>query len=166
MKKLILFFLVFAATAAAQVFDEPIDSTEHYILRQYEQDARVPAEILNEDKDIIDSVMYSLIVWTDSLQFTMVVDTNVTSTPHLVLKISNYATGTDTFVTTAQVDTFTVNVDTLNAQVDLFWIQSYGTTNANDVLGYTILSPNKVIVNRPAAGSSGLIYNWRWIKRY
>ena len=158
---------LFSQILSAQVFDEPIDSTEHYGFRHYAQSARVPASILNEDKSKIDSLIYNLIVWVDSVQYVMVVDTNVTTTPHLVLKISNYATGVDSFVTTATVDTFTVTgVDTLNVSEDLFWIQAQGTTNANDVLGYNILDPNKVIVNRPASGTSGLLYDWRMIRRY
>lgn len=167
MKKIFLFFLVFATVGTAQVFDEPIDSTEHYSLRLYAQSARVPASILNEDKEKLDSLIYNLIVWIDTTQFIMVVDTSITSTPHLVFKISNYATGVDSFVTTATVDTFAVTaVDTLNLNEDIFFIQAYGTTNANDVLGYTLLDPNKVIVNRPGSGTSGLLYNWRMIRRY
>lgn len=167
MKKLIiLFFLVFAVNAAAQVFDEPIDSTTNYAFRLYAQSARVPFTILNEDKEKIDSLIYALIVWTDSTQFIMVVDTNVTTTPHLVLKISNYSTGTDTFTTTLTADTVDLIADTLILGQDIFWINAYGTVNANDVLSYSFTSDNNLIVTRPASGTSALIYSWRWIKRY
>lgn len=168
MKKifLLLTICILSVQIQAQVYDEPIDSTEHYNLRLYAQSARVPAEILNDDKVTIDSVMYSLIVWVDTLQNVVVVDTSITTT-HLVLKISNYASGSDAFVTTATVDTFTVlGADTLTEADDIFLLQPYGTTNANDVLGYTVLGDNQIIVNRPASGSSGLKYKWRWIRRY
>ena len=90
MKKifLLLTICILSVNIQAQVYDEPIDSTTHYNLRLYAQSARVPATILNDDKETIDSVMYSLIVWTDTLQFVVVLDTKVTST-HLTFKISN-----------------------------------------------------------------------------
>lgn len=169
MKKLILFFFfLFAASAASQVFDEPIDSTINYKFRLYAQSARVPNTILNEDKEKIDSLIYALIVYTDTLQFIMIADPEIAPTGHLVLKISNYATGTAAFTSTLQQDTFTVaGVDTLDADYDYFWIQPYGSSvNANDVLSYTILSPNQVIVYRPASGTSALPYRWRMIRRY
>ena len=168
MKKVFMFFLVFAATAASQVFDEPIDSTDHYAFRLYAQSARVPFTILNEDKEKIDSLIYALIVWTDTTQLILVTDADITATGHYVLKISNYSSGTATFTTTATVDTFTVTgTDTILSANDYFWIQAIGSgVNANDVLSYSILSPNKVIVHRPASGSSGLPYVWRWIRRY
>ena len=169
MKKLFLLLTIciLSVNIQAQVYDEPIDSTTHYNLRLYAQSAQIPAEILNDDKNTIDSVMYSLIVWTDSTQFVTVLDTNITTTGHLTLKISNYASGSDSFVTTATADTFTVSgADTLTEADDIFLIQPYGTPNANDVLGYSVLGDDKVIVTRPASGSSGLKYKWRWIKRY
>lgn len=168
MKKLFLFFfLVFAANAAAQVFDEPIDSTTHYAFRLYAQSARVPYTILNEDKEKIDSLIYALIVWTDTLQYQLVTDAEITSTGHYVLKTSNYASGIDTFTTTLTADTITLSVDTLDVGTDVFWITAYGTSiTANDVFATSILSPNKLIVTRPASGTSGLIYHWRWIRRY
>ena len=167
MKKLFLLLTIciLSVNIKAQVYDEPIDSTTHYNLRLYEQSARVPAEILNDDKETIDSVMYSLIVWTDSLQYIMVVDTNVTKT-HLTFKISNYATGSAAFTTTATTCSVVVaGADTLDEDNDIFLLTPYGTTNANDVLGYTV-SVDTLIVNRPASGSSGLKFKWRWIKRY
>jgi len=164
--KTLFFFLIISSFSIAQVFDEPIDSTEHYAFRLYAQSARVPAEILNEDKEKIDSLIYALIVWTDTLQLIMVSDLELHPT-QLALKISNYATGIDSFVTTATADTFTVQVDTLEAGVDYFFIQAYGDAiSANDQFAFSIISPNKVRVVRPASGTSGLKYIWRWIRRY
>jgi hypothetical protein len=168
MKKLFFLLFLFAATAAAQVFDEPIDSTSHYAFRLYAQSARVPNTILNEDKEKIDSLIYALIVWVDSSQLILISDPEIAPSPHLVLKISNYATGLDQFSGTLTADTFTVaGTDTLVVGEDLFWIQPYSATiTSNDIMAYTILSPNKVRVVRPASGTSGLLYRWRWIRRY
>jgi len=168
MKKifLLLIICILSVNIQAQVYDEPIDSTTHYNLRLYAQSARIPADILNDDKETIDSVMYSLIVWTDTLQHVVVTDTGITST-HLVFKISNYASGSDAFTTTATTCTVTVaGADTLTEADDIFLLTPYGVPNANDVLGYTVLGDNQIIVNRPASGSSGLKFKWRWIRRY
>lgn len=167
-KIILAIIFLLSINLVGQVFDEPLDSTSHYNFRLYKQSARVPNTILNEDKEKIDSLIYDLIVWTDSVQFVLIVDTNITTTPHLVLKISNYATGIDTFTTTATVDTIILaGADTLNSVVDLFWLQPYGTTiTSNDVLGYYVIDPDTLIVIRPASGTSGLVYVWRWIKRY
>lgn len=169
MKKYLLFLIIFSTTTVfSQVFDEPIDSTTHYNLRLYEQGARVPAEILNEDKEIIDSVLYSLIVYVDSLQFIMILDTNINSDSY-TFKISGYATGTSSFWETSTTDTFTVAgdpLDTLKADKDYFWLQPYGNSiTSNDVLSYYFLVPRQVIVVRPTGGTSGLNYVWRWIRR-
>jgi len=167
--KILLFLLLLTISVFAQVYDEPIDSTNHYNLRLYEQGARVPAAILNEDKMIIDSVLYSLIVYTDTLHFVMVLDTNI-SNSLLTFKISNYSNGISSFSGTNTTDTFTVSgsaTDTLKIERDLFWLQPIGSSiTSNDVLSYSILAPRSIIVTRPAAGTSNLQYSWRWIRRY
>lgn len=169
MNKLKIFLLLIICIASfqvkAQVYDDPIDSTAHYNLRLYAQSARIPASILNDDKIMIDSVLYSLIVWTDSVQYVVVLDTNISST-NLVLKLSNYATGSAVFTTTATTCTVSVaGADTLTEAGDIFMVTPYGTTNANDVLSYTV-SDTDIIVSRPASGTSGLKFKWYWIKRY
>lgn len=168
MKKLFMLLTICVITIQihAQVYDEPIDSTTHYRLRLYAQSARVPADILNDDKKTIDSVLYSLIVFTDTLQHVIVYDTNITDT-HLTFKISNYATGSAAFTTTATTCTLTiVGADSLSENGDVFLLQPYGITNANDVLGYSVLNNNQIVVNRPASGTSDLKFKWRWIRRY
>lgn len=154
--------------AYSQVFDEPIDSTKHYNLRLYSQGARVPAAILNEDKEIIDSVLYSLIVYVDTLQFIMILDTNINKESY-TFKISGYATGTSSFSGTLTTDTFTVAGnpgDTLKTDRDYFWLQPIGNTiTSNDVLSYYFLPPRSVIVVRSASGTNNLSYVWRWIRR-
>ncbi len=163
MKKIILFIFLFVGYTAAQVYDLPYDSTAHYKLRLYNQSARSSATVLNNDKKTIDSVMYSLIVYTDTLQFTMVSDTSISAT-QLVFKISDYATGMRSFVTTSQIDSVTFS-QTLDDSLDVFLLTPYGATvSPNDVLGYTV-SGTKLYVHRPASGTSGLKYVWRRIKR-
>lgn len=167
--KILLFLILLTIPISAQVFDEPIDSTTHYNLRLYSQGARVPAAVLNEDKMIIDSVLYSLIVYTDTLHFIMVLDTNISSNL-LTFKISNYSNGISSFSGTNTTDTFTVGgsaTDTLKIDKDLFWLQPIGNTiTSNDVLSYSILEPRSVIVTRPESGTANLSYAWRWIRRY
>ena len=167
MKKTIILIILINFAAISQVFDEPIDSTKHYNLRLYAQGARVPAAILNEDKQIIDSVLYSLIVYTDTLQFIMVSDTAV-SKEGLTFKISNYSNGISSFSGTNEEDTFTVSgTDTLDINKDLFFLQPLGNTiSANDVLTYYFLIPRSVVVKRLSGGTNNLNYSWRWIKRY
>lgn len=168
MKKILSLLIVLVSLQVqAQVYDDPIDSTTHYNLRLYAQSARIPAAILNDDKETIDSVMYSLIVWIDSLQYIMILDTNITDT-HLTFKMSNYASGSNAFTTTATTDTITIaGADTLTEADDLFLLQPYGSTiSSNDVLSYVVYGDNKIIVYRPSSGTSGLKYKWRWIKRY
>lgn len=167
MKKTIILLILINFAAISQVFDEPIDSTTHYNLRLYAQSARIPAAILNEDKQIIDSVLYSLIVYTDTLQFIMVLDTAV-SAEGLTFKISNYSNGISSFSGTNIEDTFTVSgSDTLKVDKDLFFLQPLGNTiNANDILTYYFLAPRSVVVKRLTGGTTDLNYSWRWIKRY
>jgi hypothetical protein len=169
MKKifLLLTILIITVQIQAQVYDEPIDSTAHYHLRHYAQSARIPASILNDDKTTIDSVMYSLIVWVDSTQYQLVLDTAITTTGHLTFKVSNYATGTDTFTTTAEHDTVVIaGADSLGETSDLFFLQPYGSSiTSNDVLSYTV-NYDTLFVHRPASGTSALKFKWRWIKRH
>lgn len=159
--------LFFAIDSNAQVYDEPIDSTTHYNLRLYAQSARIPAAILNDDKITLDSVLYSLIVWTDTLQYVTVVDTAITKT-HLTFKTSKYATGSGQFTTTATTCTLTIaGANTLTETGDVFLLQPYGSSiTSNDVLSYVVYDNNKIIVYRPASGTADLKFKWRWIRRY
>lgn len=165
MKK-IFFLILFSAALQiqAQVWDNPIGTTTHYNLRKYAQSAHVPNTVLNNDKDTIDSVLFSLIAAIDSLQFVLVSDTSL-SHLHLILKVSNYASGTRTFVTTSQLDSVSMPV-TVSDTTDIFLLTAYGASiTSNDVLSYTLVG-TKLFVHRPASGTSGLKYVWRWIRRY
>jgi len=165
MSKYVLFFLLlFSCQLLSQTYDEPIDTTDHYGLRLYEQSARIPAEVLNEDKVIIDSVMYSLIVWTDTLQFVLITDTSITQDA-LVFKVSNYANGTGTFTTTAETCSLTVS-GTIDSNDTFIATPKGAAITSNDVLGVEIIEPSTVVVHRPASGTSGLKFTWYWIRRY
>jgi|GEM_PF-2589780 hypothetical protein len=169
MKKLLFLFafLTLAVSIKAQVFDSPYDSTSHYHLRLYNQSARSSAIILNQDKFTIDSVLYSLIVYLDSTQFVIISDTSV-SQLGLVLKVSNYASGTSSFVTTATTDTVTIPGMTLaDSAKSYFFLTPVGSAiTSNDVLAYYFLSGTQIVVIRPASGTSGLKFVWRWQRRY
>ncbi len=169
-KKIFLLLVIMVGIVTAQVFDNPIDSTKHYSLRLYAQSARSSAAVLNADKETIDSVLYSLIIWTDTLQFVCVTDTSVikadsTDPPALVLKISNYSNGERAFTGTAILDSI-VFTDSVKETSDVILLTPYSSTiTSNDILSYTVLG-KKAYVHRPSGGTSGLKYVWRRIKRY
>jgi len=165
MKKLFFLLFLVAGIIQAQSFANPISTTKHYHFRQYAQDVRVPATVLNGDKAAQDSIIYSLIVYVDTSQFVMKTDTTV-SDSGLVLKISNYACGSSAFTTTATVDSSVTLAKTLSESNDIFLLTPYGTSiTSNDVLCYSV-NGHKLIVRRPSSGTSGLKYKWRWIRRY
>lgn len=102
----------------------------------------------------IDSLFNKLIVFTDTTQLSINNDT---------LKISDYATGHGVFDTTAQTDTVTVTgIDSSDVVVVTVREQAPG---ANDLLGVKVIA-GKFIVMRPSSGTSGLKYNWYWIRKY
>lgn len=167
MKKVLFVFLLLAGFTQAQVFDPPIDSTKRYHLREFSQSAHANANILNEDKQIIDSTLYHLIVFLDTLQHQLVYDTTIVydtlyplETP-LVLKTSKYAADTNSFVTTAQTDTILI---TKLKVTDFFFVTAVYPAGANDILSVELLT-GKAIIHRLASGTSGLKYIWRWIRR-
>ena len=155
MKKILFMLLIAAGTICAQVFDNPIGLSKHYGLRYYAQSAHVPNTVLNNDKNTIDSVMYSEIVYVDSTQF-VIKDT--------VLMISNRSNGTHSFTTTSNIDS--VFIDSTFKATDNVFLQPLGTSyNVNDIL-FLYKKKYKIIVYRNSGGTSGLSYEWYWIKRY
>lgn len=170
MKKFLALLFIFSSVVFSQVFDPPIDSTAWYNFRLYDQKDHVPNTILNEDKENIDKTLHSLIVVTDTLQYTMVKDTALTSfidTNLLVFKVSNYATGYGKFTGTEQADTIIFPV-VLTDTTDIILINPFSASvSANDVLSpHPINGTDTLIIYRPASGTSGLDYVWRWIRRY
>ena len=155
MKKLIfIFFLILTVKSFGQVYDSPIDSTLHYHLRLYAQSARSSATVLNQDKVTLDSVIYSLIVYTYQDQLIIKNDT---------LVISDSASGQHAFTTTATSDSVAVYGMTAS---DVIVLTPQGTSyNVNDLL-YVNEHTGYFKVYRNSGGTSGLSYNWIWIKRY
>lgn len=168
MKKILFFFLLFTVLIKAQVLDPPIDSTKRYNLRLYEQSAHGSAILLNEDKGTIDSVLHSLIVYTDTLQFEMVYDSVIVydsvypaETP-LVFKFSRYMSAIDSFSTTSQTDTISITgIDSADVMV----VSPIYPHGANDILSVE-LKADKAVIHRLASGTSGLKYNWIWIRKF
>jgi hypothetical protein len=155
MKKMLFIILIAAGSLSAQVFDNPIGLTKHYGFRKYAQSAHVPNTVLNNDKVAIDSVMYSLIVYVDTTQF-VIKDTT--------LMISNRANGTHSFASTSSVDS--VFIDSTFQTTDNVFLQPLGSSyNVNDIL-FLYKKKYKIIVHRNTSGTSGLSYEWYWIKRY
>jgi hypothetical protein len=155
MKKIIfIFFLILTVKSFGQVYDSPIDSTLHYHLRLYAQSARSSATVLNQDKVTLDSVIYSLIVYTDTKQTIIRNDT---------LIISDTASGSHSFTTTATSDSVAIaGMDSL----DVIILTRCGTTyNVNDVLSVDEHT-GYFKVYRNSSGTSGLKYNYLWIRKY
>ena len=110
--------------------------------------------MLNQDKVTLDSVIYSLIVYTYQDQLIIKNDT---------LVISDSASGQHAFTTTATSDSVAVYGMTAS---DVIVLTSQGTSyNVNDLL-YVNEHTGYFKVYRNSGGTSGLAYNWIWIKRY
>jgi hypothetical protein len=155
MKKLLLItILLISAKCYSQVFDEPYDSTTHYKLRLYEQGARSSAIVLNNDKRTIDSVLYSLITYTDPNQFVILNDS--------ILTFAEGFSGIGTFSgTDAQV---TVTLDSISTGDVVLLTPIGGTHNANDLLRVSVTN-GSFTVTRGSSGTSGLTFFYIWIRR-
>jgi hypothetical protein len=96
----------------------------------------------------------SLIVFTDLKQLWIVNDT---------LHFSDTLSYQGAFDTTSQYDTVIVpGADSLDVAVISI---REDIPTANDILSIKIID-NAIIAQRPASGTSGLKYNWIWIRKY
>jgi hypothetical protein len=78
--------------------------------------------------------------------------------------ISNRSNGTHSFTTSSTVDS--VFVDSTFQTTDNVFLQPLGTSyNVNDIL-FLSKKQYKIVVHRNSGGTSGLSYEWYWIKRY
>lgn len=112
-----------------------------------------PGGWININQRMVDSLLYKLIVYTDTTQMIIQDDT---------LVFSNDLSGIDEFTGTATTDTLLISgIDA--GDVFIVTIRDAVAT-ANDILS-VFIEPNKVIIKRPSGGTSGLKYNWLWIKR-
>jgi len=157
MKNKILFFLLLFIPffIQAQSFSTPIGHSKWYDFSLYAQHAYVPNTVLNRDKQVIDSTMHSLIVNVIPTQFVI-----IDSTFH----ISNLSNGEHSFNSTATKDS--VYVDSTFSATDMVFLQPKGTSyNINDLL-FIEKHSHYFLVHRNSSGTSGLTYQWYWIKRY
>lgn len=134
-------------------WDAPVEYSQYYGLYIYRLLSN-PGGWVNKQTVRIDSLFNELIVFTDTTQLNIQNDT---------LRISNYAAGQNSFSGTAQYDTTLVSgIDSLDVVV-VSVRESIPT--ANDLLGVKVIA-GKIIVMRPSSGTSGLKYNWYWIRKY
>jgi hypothetical protein len=134
--------------------DAPSGYTSYYSFRKWAENANPGSDSLNANWDEIDQVLYDLIVYTDTSQMFIRNDS---------LLFADEASGQDAFVTTAEFDTVLVpGVDSL----DVIVVSAREAVPApEDILG-VYLKADTLIVGRTAAGTSGLKYNWIWIRKY
>jgi hypothetical protein len=118
------------------------------------QHAKPSADSLNANWTDIDSLINSLIMYVDSLQIQIINDS---------LKFSKYMSGIDSFSNTLATDTvYRTGVDSYS--VVMACVRDIAPTE-NDLLSVEILN-NKFVVKRASGGTSGLKYNWIWIRKY
>jgi hypothetical protein len=166
MKKLLFVFVLLSASLYAQSkvgttftpydttgWNPPQDSTLHYKLPIYRLLSN-PGGWINISQVKIDSLLNALIVYTDTKQLVIQNDT---------LVISDSASGQHAFTTTATSDSIAVvGLDSL----DIVVVSPCGTVyNVNDLL-YVHEHTGYFKVWRNAGGTSGLIYNWIWIRKH
>ena len=134
-------------------WDDPADSTQFYKLAIFQLLSN-PGGWINRNTRAIDSLLNALIVFIDTSQMALEDDT---------LKFSNYMSGQGQFNDDAQYDTVNViGIDSLDVVV----VSARETVlTANDLLSVKLID-DKIIIQRPASGTSGLKYNWIWIRKY
>jgi hypothetical protein len=133
-------------------WDPPQEYTDWYSLRIFQLLSN-PGGGYNRNMRDIDSLMYELVVYTDSTQLVIENDT---------LVFADNLSGQNAFTTTAEYDTVLVSgLDSLDVVVVN---AREAVPSANDRLG-VFLKPDTLIVGRASSGTSGLKYNWVWIKK-
>lgn len=132
-------------------WDEPIEFTDHYYLPIYRLLSN-PGGHINWSQRKIDSLLFALVVYTDSQQIFIRNDT---------LFHANNSSGIDTFTTTLSRDTVTVaGLDSMDVVIVTARYDSTGTVLAVKV------ETGRFIVIRSSTAISGQSYNWIWRKRY
>lgn len=153
MKKILFIILLLTASVMYGQITPPRDSTAYYKFKLWNQGDNPGDSALNQNWKDIDYNLYNLVVITDSTQLVISDDT---------LKFSPYASGFETFETTATVDTIT---NSAFSSSDIFVVSpAHPTVTGNDVLSI-VAEMGRAIVRRPSSGTSGLKYNWIRIKK-
>lgn len=133
--------------------------TTHYSLPVYRLLSN-PGGWINLSQVKTDSLLYALVVFTDTCQMAIISDT---------LRLSPYISGQHYFAGTAQYDTIKLSTDTVHIYMDSLdvVVASVRETipTVNDILSVKVLN-NKFVVQRPASGTTNLKYNWIWIRKY
>lgn len=113
-----------------------------------------PGGRINLNTAKMDSLFHDLVIYTDSTQMVVRNDT---------LILSPYIAGQDTFATTATSDSVVVaGFDSL----DVLTVTPLSTSyNVNDIL-FVEKRTGYFKVYRNSSGTSGLIFNWIWIRKY
>ncbi len=166
MKKLLLF--IFFILAAYNIFpqgttntpydttnwDLPYGYTPHYGLYIFRLLSNPGGRINTNTKDI-DSLLYSLIVYTDTNQMVIRNDT---------LVMASYMSGTHSFVGTVGSDSVAVpNMDSLDIIIVTALASAY---NVNDILFVQEHTGYFKVYRNSTGGTSGLSYNWIWKRNY
>lgn len=167
MKKILIFISIFFICLQANIFgqgstttpfdtlgwDAPHSYSQWYALRYFTLLSN-PGGGYNRNMREIDSLMYELVVYTD---------TNSLSIRNDTLTHSQYMSGQGAFTLTEQFDTVLITgID--SSDVVVVSVRE-ATPGANDILGVTVQA-GQIIANRPASGTSGLKWNWIWIRKY
>ncbi len=156
-----IIFIVSALTFAQGSIATPYDTTgwdppnsysTHYSLRIFTLLSN-PGGGYNRNMRQIDSLMYALVVFTDTNQLAIVNDT---------LVFSDRMSGIASFTGTDQVDTLAI----LGFRpTDILTVSVRDTIpTSNDLLG-VYPATDTAYIKRAAAGISGLTYSWIWVKK-
>jgi len=114
-----------------------------------------PGGWINRSQTEMDSLFNALIVYTDSLQLYIVNDT---------LRIADELSGHSSFTGTEVVDTIRIiGIDSLDVVVASPRETGY---NVNDILFIKVIVDTVLVKRNATGGTSGLKYNWIWIKKY
>lgn len=133
-------------------WDSPIEYTTHYHLPVYQLLSN-PGGWINITQKRVDSLLNALVVYTKAPQLAIVNDT---------LVFSDSLSGINSFSGTAVVDTISIPGLKVTDVVVVSVRDAIPTSNDN--LG-VFVEANQALIKRNAGGTSGLKYNWIWIKK-
>jgi len=135
-------------------WDLPAGYTSHYGLYVFKLLTN-PGGRINLNTEHIDSLLYSLIVYTDTAQMIIRNDT---------LVLSNNMSGTHAFTTTAGSDSVAISgMDSLDVIIVTPLSAAY---NVNDILSVDEHTGYFKVYRNSSGGTSGLTYNYVWIKKH
>ena len=135
-------------------WDLPAGYTNHYGLYIFKLLSN-PGGRINLNTEHVDSLLYSLIVFTDTKQMIIKNDT---------LVMSDTLSGTHSFTSTNAYDSVAIpGMDSLDVIMVTPINNAY---NVNDILSVWERTGYFLVYRNSTGGTSGLKYNYIWIKRY